>query len=115
LAPRLRARLIELRELIYATAEATPGVGALVETLKWGEPAYHPAKARIGTTLRINAHKNAADTYAIYVPCQTTLMAEFRDLYPGVFRTEGERALLFAASARTPVKPLRHCIGLALT
>ena len=38
--PAARERLADLRALIFDTAAATPGVGALTETLKWGEPAY---------------------------------------------------------------------------
>ncbi|WP_229426904.1 hypothetical protein [Massilia atriviolacea] len=34
-----RDRLLAMRELMFATAATTPGVGALEETRKWGEPA----------------------------------------------------------------------------
>ena len=43
--PALRARLLDLRRLIFDTAEVTPGVGAIVETLKWG-PAQLPDAVR---------------------------------------------------------------------
>jgi len=115
LPPRLREKLLALRALIFAVADETPAIGALSETLKWNEPAYLPLAARTGTTIRINAHKGASDLYALYVPCQTSLLAEFRDLYPGAFRSEGERALLFGVTARVPVRALKHCIALALT
>ena len=38
--PAIQPKLFVLRELIFATAAATEGVGELEETLKWGEPAY---------------------------------------------------------------------------
>ena len=60
----LRTRLLELRTLIFRTAQATPGVGALRETLKWRGPAYLPQASRIGTTVRINALRGAAEHYA---------------------------------------------------
>ena len=48
MAPPMRARLKELRGLILETAAKTDGVGALVESLKWGEPAYRPKAPRRG-------------------------------------------------------------------
>ncbi|MGI9414318.1 MAG: hypothetical protein ACR2PM_11650 [Hyphomicrobiales bacterium] len=35
-----RDRLLALRGLILDTAARTEGVGALEETLKWGQPSY---------------------------------------------------------------------------
>jgi hypothetical protein len=40
---RSKTALLALRELIFETAAELPKVGELVETLKWGEPAYYPA------------------------------------------------------------------------
>jgi hypothetical protein len=37
--PKFRRKLLALRKLILETAESTEGVGAIEETLKWGEPA----------------------------------------------------------------------------
>ncbi|MGC2316478.1 MAG: DUF1801 domain-containing protein, partial [Bradyrhizobium sp.] len=34
----LKAKLLALRRLIFDTAKTTKGVGALQETLKWGQP-----------------------------------------------------------------------------
>ncbi|MGE5147580.1 MAG: DUF1801 domain-containing protein [Candidatus Eiseniibacteriota bacterium] len=111
----LRARLLELRGLILDTARATPRIGELVETLKWGEPAYLPKTPRVGTTVRINALKGSTDRFAVYFHCQTTLVETFRELYPDVFSFRDNRALVFAARERLPARALRHCIALALT
>ena len=46
----LRRRLMALRALIFETAQSTEGVGALEETLKWGQPSYLTAKRRILVT-----------------------------------------------------------------
>jgi len=113
--PRLRAPLLKLRELILRVAAETEGVGKLVETLKWGEPAYLPAKGGVGTTVRINALKGSTDRYAVFVNCQTTLIATFRELYPGLFAFEGNRAVVFKVGDRLPVAALKHCVALALT
>lgn len=111
----LRPRLLALRDLILETARATRGVGAIAETLKWGEPAYLPKAPRVGTTLRINALKGSRDRYAIYFNCRTSLVESFRELYPDRFSFLGNRAIVFAIGDRLPRQALRHCIALALT
>jgi hypothetical protein len=45
--------LLALRRVIFATAAATPGVGVLTETLKWGEPAHVTAETASGSTIRL--------------------------------------------------------------
>ena len=59
-------RLHEMRALIFAAAEAT-GTAPLTETLKWGQPAYLPAK-RAGTTIRLGVEGGHP---ALFVHCQT--------------------------------------------
>jgi hypothetical protein len=113
--PRLRECLLRLRRLILVTAAETSGIGALIETLKWRDPAYLPAAPRTGTTIRINALKGSGDRYAAYFHCQTTLVQSFRTIYPGEFSFEGNRAMLFSVRDEIPEEPLRHCIALALT
>jgi len=108
-----RAALLELRRLIL-TAAAEADVD-LVETLKWGQPSYLPAKARVGTTVRIDALKGSADGYAMYIHCQTTLLDSYRHLYPDDFTFEGQRALTFRTGRPPPEPALKHCIALALT
>ena len=110
----LRRRLMSLRELVFRTAAHTEGVGALGETLKWGQPSYLTAETGSGTTVRIDRLKKG-DGYAIYFHCQSGLVGQFKELYPDTFRYEGKRAIVFDLKDRVPVKALRHCIGLALT
>lgn len=113
--PALREALLELRGHILAAAAQAGRVGDLIETLRWGESAYLPARARIGTTVRINAVKGSADRYAIYVNCKTTLLESFRQLYPEAFTFEGNRAILFRVGQPLNADALRHCLTLALT
>ena len=113
--PALRAALLELREHILEAAAGSGRVGELAETLKWGEPAYLPKKAHVGTTVRINAVKGSADRYAAYFHCQTSLLESFRHLYPDGFTFEGNRAILFRVGEPVQVEALRHCLTLALT
>ena len=77
----VRSCLLELRELILQTAEQTQGVGAIQETLKWGQPAYLTPETKSGSTLRIDALKNTPDGYAMYFHCQTNLVESFRERF----------------------------------
>jgi hypothetical protein len=110
----LRKRLLALRGLVFDVAASTEGVGALTETLKWGQPSYLTEETRSGTTVRIDRLKTG-EGYAIYFHCQSGLVTKFRALYPDAFRFEGKRALVFDAAERLPLRALRHCIALALT
>src|SRR6266702_3123193 len=54
----IKARLLALRRLIFDTAKTTKGVGALLETLKWGQPSYLTAETKSGSTIRIDEAKS---------------------------------------------------------
>ncbi len=92
-APDARAGLLRLRELIVQTAAGMPEVGRLEEALRWGQPAYLTPDTRAGSTIRLGAPK--AGGFALYVHCQTSLIADFRDMAGDAFRYEGKRAVLF--------------------
>lgn len=109
-----RARLLALRTLILETAAELDG-GGVTETLKWGQPSYLPARSRTGTTVRIDARKAPDTGYAVYVHCQTTLVDQYRELYPDLCRYDGNRALLFETADEVDRDALKHCIALALT
>ena len=84
-------------------------------TLKWNEPAYHPVRPRIGTTIRLGPLRNEPEAYALFVHCQTSLADTFRQLYPDLLQVDGERALVFRLGEPVPAEALDHCIALALT
>lgn len=111
----LRARLLDLRSLILATAESTDRVGPLVECLKWQQPSYLPKRPRTGSTIRIDRLKTGAHDFGMFFHCQTTLVAEFRDRYPATFEFQGNRALLFRIDEPLPEEALGHCVARALT
>ncbi len=111
----LRGPLLELRRRIFDVATATPAIGAIVETLKWNAPAYHPVRPRIGTTIRLGPLRNEAEAYALFVHCQTSLAGTFRQLYPDILRVDGERAVVFRLGEPVPAEAFDHCIALALT
>jgi hypothetical protein len=111
----IRARLLALRRLILDTAKTTGGVGAVEETLKWGQPSYLTAETKSGSTIRIDQVKSAANRYAVYFHCQTDLVATFRELYPEDFSYGGNRSILLNAEDEVAEPALRHCLALALT
>jgi hypothetical protein len=111
----VRAKLLALRRLIFETARTTKGVGALQETLKWGQPSYLTAQTNSGSTIRIDQVKSAAGQYAVYFHCQTNLVETFRELYPTELRFAGNRSILLDVKDELPRTALRHCVALALT
>lgn len=110
----LQTRLLALRRLILDTAMTTNGVGALEETLKWGQPSYLTTATKSGSTVRIDRIKSPADRYAVFFHFQTDLVATFRELYPEL-TYGGNRSILLDAKDKLPEAELRHCVGLALT
>ena len=113
-SPPLRAALLRLRELIYAVAEQTPTTGQLVETLKWGQPAYLTEKPKSGTTIRIDADAGNGGDYALFVPCSTSLIETWREHYPDL-TYGGTRSVHFRLGEPLPEAEIAHCIALAMT
>ena len=110
----VKEKLLILRSMIFEVAEGIDEVGPLEECLKWGEPSYVTSESGSGTTLRINRDKKRAGGYAFYVNCQTSLIEEFRALYPDLV-FGGNRSVLFSADQELPDEAVRHCIALTLT
>lgn len=109
----VRHELHKLRQVIWETAEETPGVDSLEETLKWGEPSY---LSKIGSTTRIGWNRKDADHYRIYFNCKTTLVGTFREVYPEHFTFEGNRVISFQVGQPLDhIDALKHCIRLSLT
>ena len=109
------AKLRALRRLILEVAAVTEGVGEVQESLRWGQPSYLTARPRSGSTIRIDRVKSRPGRYAMYFHCRTTLVETFKRRYPGTFRYEGNRPILFEADEKVPVGVLSRCIALALT
>lgn len=112
---RVKAKLMKLRKLIFDTASKTEGVGALDETLKWGQPSYLTRETGSGTTIRIDATKAPDNGCAIYFHCQTNLVEGFRARYADTLKFEGNRAIVFGPEDDIPLDPVRHCVAMALT
>ncbi|NNM34468.1 MAG: DUF1801 domain-containing protein [Gemmatimonadetes bacterium] len=113
--PKVRSRLLELRELILDTAAATKGVGDILETLKWGEPAYLTHRTKSGSTIRLGVVKSDPDEYALHFNCQTDLVERFRAWFGEELRFDGNRSILLRVAEPIPTESLRTCIAAALT
>jgi hypothetical protein len=110
-----RDQLLRIRQLIFEVADTTAGVGALTETLKWGEPAYLTDASRSGSTIRLGVPKSQQNTAAIFFNCRTTLVESFRGRFPDVFGYQGNRAILIPASVPLNEPVLAACLVMALT
>lgn len=113
--PGPRRKLLQVRQLIFASAAALPEVGPLVETLKWGQPSYLPAKPRIGTTVRLGWREETASDIQMFVHCQTNLVDTYRTLVGDALTFEGNRAINIPIRPALPTSALRLCIQTALT
>jgi hypothetical protein len=111
----VRARLLEVRDLIFAVAAQTEAIGPLTETLKWGEPAYLTEASRSGSTIRLGATRTAPQAPAVFFNCKTTLVETMRSHFADDFAFIGSRALIVPLSPALPREPLRLCLQLALT
>ena len=106
--------MLALRRLIFDTANVTNGVGALEETIKWGQVSYLTSESKSGSTIRIDQVKSATNQYAVFFHCQTNLVETFRELYPEL-TYGGNRSILLDGAKQFPKGALRHCVALALT
>ena len=109
-----QARLLEVRELIFEVAAQTDGVGALTETLKWGEPAYLTEASGSGTTIRLGVSRQAPDACAVFFNCQTTLIEQFRAQFGRDLAFEGNRGLIIACNGPLPRAAIAFCLHAAL-
>ncbi|KAA3662398.1 MAG: DUF1801 domain-containing protein [Calditrichaeota bacterium] len=110
-----KSKLLFLRQLIYETAVCLDEVGALEETLKWGEPSYLTPASKSGSTIRIAWKASKPDQYSIFFKCTANLVPAFKEKYPQTFRYGGNRSIDFTLDDQIPVRELKRCIALALT
>ena len=113
---RVRAELLVLRQLLLDTAAQTADVGAVEETIKWGQPSYLTSETRSGSTIRIApTGPGTAHDYAMYFICHTNLIESFMSQFGDVFAYDGKRGLLFSVDAGIPEAELQECVAMALT
>ena len=113
--PKIRKKLMFLRQLILDTAASISGVGQIEETLKWGEPSYLTPKTKSGSTIRIDWKESQQDQYAMFFKCTANLIPAFKEKFPNEFKYGGNRSIIFKVDDQIPVEELKSCISLALT
>lgn len=111
----IRARLLDLRAMIFRVADNRPEIGPLTEALRWEEPAYLTEATGSGSTIRLGRTKQKPVQCALFVNCRTSLIDTYRSLYPEELTFQGNRAVLLDPSQDWPADALEHCIALALT
>ena len=112
-APANRAALRPLRRMILEIAASVPEIGALCESLKWGEPSFSPERRGIGSSVRLAPR--ADGKVSMHFICHTGLVDQFRALYSGKLDFEGNRTIIVDPAGPIPEEELRHCIAKALT
>lgn len=105
--PTARAQFQQMRALIVDAAHAAD-VGEVEESLKWGQPAWRPKRARTGSTLRLHWDAKTPQTIALFVDCKTTLGAEMFAAYPYDFKYESNRAMRLHLGAPLPQQAIAH-------
>ena len=111
----VRNKLLKLRQIILEIAFTTQGVGALEETLRWGQISYLTTETNLGSVVRIDSIKPEHKKYALYFHCQTNLVATLKKLFPYTFTYEKNRAIIFDLNDIIPLQELKKCLKLALT
>jgi len=107
-------KLLVIRELIFQIAAEYDEIGEIEETLKWDNPGYLTHNPKSGTTVRLSKMPTCDNKLLISVHCQTSLIAEFKELYPQL-KYDGNRSIILDVNNILPVGIIEHFIYLALT
>jgi len=110
----IKQKLLFLREVIFQIADEFDEIGKLEETLKWESPGYLTHSPKSGTTIRLSRVSACNDKCAISVHCQTSLVSEFKEIYPEL-EYDGNRSLIVNVNDEFPLEKIRHFIYSALT
>ena len=111
--PAVRKRLQQVRKIVLETAEQLD-IGDVVETLKWNEIAYLPAKSGVGSTLRMGYTNKSPEHYMLFVHCGTNLLDTFKTLFPEL-TLQGNRAVVFDLAKPPPRDAVAMLTEMTLT
>ncbi|MEO0496248.1 MAG: DUF1801 domain-containing protein [Pseudomonadota bacterium] len=103
----------ELRSLIRQTAVRLEHVGELVESTKWGQPSFAPAKPRIGSSVRLQTNDDG--TSSLMFICNTGLVDQFRAMYGDALTFIGNREIKVEKLTDSNRPVLMGCVSMALT
>ncbi|SIT90571.1 protein of unknown function (DU1801) [Yoonia rosea] len=108
-----RDMALSLRDLIFEVADATPEVGRLEETLKWGQPSYLTPETKSGSTLRVGLANGGG--VAIFAHCGTDIISTYAATFGGLDQIEGNRAVVFRCADDIAPARLRLLVHHGLT
>lgn len=111
--PEYQKPLLQLRSWLLDTAENTPGVGQLEETLRWSQPSYLTSESKSGSTVRMDWFDDGK--VALFFNCQTTLVESFRSMFGESLMYSKNRAIVFDINKPLPEHEIRQCMQKALT
>lgn len=111
--PQVTKRLQQVRRIILNTAHQLD-IGEVIETLKWNEVSYLPAKSGVGSTLRIGYSDKMPKRYQVYVHCGTNLIDMCKTLFPEL-SYQGNRGIAFALDEPLPRDVLTMLTEMTLT
>lgn len=107
----VRVRLEELRSLVFSLAVKRE-LGAVEESLKWGEPSYN---VKTGSPIRMDWKRKSPHHYYLFFNCQTKLVDTFRELYGEALKFQGNRAIVLHLAEPLPEAAIKQCLEIALT
>ena len=102
-----------VRGMIFQLADASTQVGQIEEALKWGQPSYLTYNPKSGTPTRLGLLKSGEP--AVFVHCQTSLIAEIQSQFPDSFIYDGNRAAGIKVGTSLRATPMSLLIRRALT
>lgn len=102
--------LLQVRSLILEVAQQQ-SLGAVEETLKWGEPSY---LVKGGSAIRFDWKEKTPQQYFLFFNCKTKLVDTFRELYSDDLEFQGNRAIVLNLNEPIPTVILQHCLELSL-
>ncbi len=109
-----QAHLWRCRTLFHEVAAAR-AIGPLSESLKWGQPAWRPARPRTGSTLRLDWSAALPDRLCLLVDCKTDLAARLAQLYPALGPNDLRRRIALRLDAPFPEQAIAHLAEMTFT
>ncbi|MBX2883128.1 MAG: hypothetical protein KTR32_24465 [Granulosicoccus sp.] len=102
-----------LRTQLNKIRQQLPLCGDVQESLKWGELSFATEAPKTGTPIRLSYPVDEPGVCTLSVHCQTTLIAEFREMYPELRFDRNRSLLVDHKSLASP--PVLHFLEEAMT
>lgn len=109
---KIGKKLLQMRELIHSVGQEIPEVQCVDESLKWGQPSFAHNPKKIGSSIRLDRKDDGVSLYFI---CTTTLVEDFKEVYPETFNYVGNREIHIKMDDEFDEDALKHCIAMTLT